>query len=56
MTELKLTKNETMVLDETLAHSLSQLQDEIAHTDLAEYRAMLKKRREVLLKIHGLLH
>ena len=56
MIDLKLNKNEKTVLRETLTRSLSQLHDEISHTDSSEYRDMLKKRREVLLKIQGLLH
>ena len=56
MIELKLNKNESTVLYETLDRSLSQLHDEICHTDSTEYRDMLKNRREVLLKIQGLLH
>lgn len=56
MIDLKLNKNEKTVLSETLARSLSQLHDEISHTDSSEYRDILKKRREILLKIQGLLH
>ena len=56
MIDLKLDKNEKTVLSETLMRSLSQLQDEISHTDSSEYRDILKKRREILLKIQGLLH
>jgi hypothetical protein len=56
MIDLKLNNREKKILDETLAHSLSQLSDEISHTDSIEYREMLKKRKVVLLKIQGLLH
>lgn len=56
MIDLKLNKNEKTILDETLTRSLSQLHDEISHTDSTEYRDMLKQRRDVLLKIQGLLH
>lgn len=56
MIELKLNNKEKAVLNETLTASLSQLHDEISHTDSTEYRDMLKKRKAVLLKIQGLLH
>jgi len=56
MVDLKLNNTEKKVLNETLSRSLSQLHDEISHTDSTEYRDMLKKRKAVLLKIQGLLH
>lgn len=56
MIDLKLNNTEKEVLSEILASSLSQLHDEISHTDSTEYRDMLKKRKEVLIKIQGLLH
>lgn len=56
MIDLKLNNKEKKILDETLGQSLSQLHDEISHTDSTEYREMLKKRKEVLLKIQGLLN
>jgi hypothetical protein len=55
MIDLKLNTQEKKVLSETLSQSLSQLHDEIRHTDATEYRALLKKRQKVLLKIQGLL-
>jgi hypothetical protein len=55
MIDLKLNKNERKVLNETLVMSLNQLRDEISHTDSTEYRDMLKKRKEILLKIQGKL-
>lgn len=56
MTDLKLNNTESKVLDEILTRSLNQLHDEISHTDSMEYRDILKQRKEVLLKIQGLLH
>ena len=56
MIDLKLNAREKKVLYETLTQSLSQLQNEISHTDSTEYRDNLKKRKEILLKIQGLLH
>jgi hypothetical protein len=56
MIDLKLSNNERKVLDETLVMSLNQLRDEISHTDSTEYRDMLKKRKEILLKIQSRLH
>lgn len=56
MIDLKLNDKEKNVLNETLVRSLNQLHDEISHTDSTEYRDMLKKRKEILLKIQGLLH
>ncbi len=56
MIDLKLNNTEKKVLSETLERSLSQLRDEISHTDSVEYRDMLKKRKEVLIKIQGLMH
>ncbi|MGW8312000.1 MAG: hypothetical protein ACWGOL_02065 [Desulfuromonadales bacterium] len=55
MIDLKLNTQEKKVLCETLSQSLSQLHDEIRHTDATEYRALLKKRQKVLLKILDLL-
>ena len=51
MMNLSLNDREQQVLNETLLTSLSRLTDEIAHTDLAEYRDELKARREILRKI-----
>ena len=56
MIDLKLNNTERKVLSETLEKSLSQLRDEICHTDSFEYRDMLKKRKEVLIKIQSLMH
>jgi hypothetical protein len=56
MIDLKLNSNESKVLNETLVMCLNQLYDEISHTDSTEYRDMLKKRKEILLKIQGKLH
>lgn len=56
MIDLKLNNTEKKVLSETLERSLSQLHDEISHTDSVEYREMLKKRKEVLQKIQSLMH
>ena len=56
MISLKLNETEKKILDEVLATSLSNLGDEIAHTDAREYRDNLKVRREVLTKIKGRLH
>ena len=56
MIEIKLSNTQKKVLNETLATSLNQLHDEITHTDSTEYRDMLRKRKEILLKIQGLLH
>jgi hypothetical protein len=55
MVDLKLNNQEKQALYETLTQSLGRLHDEISHTDSTEYRDLLKKRKEVLLKIQGLL-
>ena len=56
MINLKLNETEKKILHDVLTASLSNLQDEIAHTDTREYRDHLKTRREVLNKIKGRLH
>jgi len=56
MIDLKLNDKEKTVLNDTLTECLSRLHDEIAHTDAAEYRDMLKKRQEILVKIQGRLN
>lgn len=56
MIDLKLNNNERKILSETLMMSLNQLHDEISHTDSTEYRDILKKRKEILLKIQDKLH
>ncbi len=56
MIKLSLNDNEQEVLDQALLATLNRLSDEISHTDLAEYRDMLKERKEILLKIQGKLH
>jgi hypothetical protein len=55
MVDIKLNNQEKKVLHKTLTQSLDQLHDEISHTDSTEYRDLLKKRKEILLKIQGLL-
>ncbi len=51
MINLSLNDKEQQVLNETLLASLNRLQDEISHTDMADYRALLKERKEILEKI-----
>lgn len=56
MVELKLSVAEKKVLAEILESSLSRLVDEISHTDAHDYRAYLKERKEVLVKLRERLH
>ena len=56
MIDLRLNKEEAILLDQALSRSLSLLHDEIAHTDSTDYRDMLKSRRSVLLHIQSLLN
>ena len=56
MMHLELDEEERNALAETLDTDLSGLTDEISHTDTRDYREFLKKRREVLEKIRGMLH
>jgi hypothetical protein len=51
MLDLELTVAEQAVLREMLDSEISDLQEEIAHTDRLEYRDALKERRRVLQKL-----
>ena len=48
MTELSLNAEEAELLKQVLGRRLSDLEFEIAHTDHAEFRTLLKQRRTVL--------
>lgn len=51
MIHLDLTDEEEQTLREALRQYLSELDMEIAHTDRAEFRTMLKQRKAVLKKL-----
>ncbi len=55
MLQLELSEKHRKVLAETIDSSLSQLRDEIAHTDTHDYRELLIKRREALTAIRSKL-
>jgi hypothetical protein len=55
MTELALTPEEAEVLRQVLGRCVSDLELEIAHTDHADFRAMLRQRRAVLTGLHARL-
>lgn len=55
MLQLELSDKHRKVLAETLDSSLSQLRDEIAHTDTRDYREHLIKRRDMLTAIRSKL-
>jgi hypothetical protein len=52
-TELHLTDDEASALAEVLDVAIADLSPEIADTDNAAYRAMLRDRREVLRGLRG---
>lgn len=54
--KLELNRAEEQVLADTLESSLNRLRDEISHTDAYDYREVLKKRQEILLKLRKKLH
>lgn len=56
MTELQLSTNETLELANLLDASIADLSPEIADTDNADYRTMLRERRESLRTIRGKLN
>jgi hypothetical protein len=51
MLDLELTQAEEVLLREMLDSEISDLHEEIAHTDRFEYREALKERRRVLQKV-----
>ena len=51
MIQLDLTKEEKDILTEILENDLSDLRMEIADTDSLDFREMLKKQKEVLMKV-----
>ena len=51
MTQLDLTKEEKDILTEILENDLSDLRMEITDTDSLDFREMLKKQKEVLMKV-----
>lgn len=48
MTSLELAPEELNALDETLAHSVRDLAEEMSHTDSREFKDRLKQRKTVL--------
>jgi hypothetical protein len=52
---LELTSFETETLREVLKSYLADLHLEIAHTDSADFRDMLRERQRVLTKVHASL-
>jgi len=55
MTELPLNPEEAEMLEQALSRCVSDLEREIAHTDHAEFRKLLKQRRSVLTAVHARL-
>ncbi len=51
MLDLELTATEEVILREILTSEISDLRDEIAHTDSLEFREGLKERRRILQKV-----
>lgn len=51
MIQLDLTKEEKDILTEILENDLSDLRMEITDTDSLDFREMLKKQKEVLMKV-----
>jgi hypothetical protein len=51
MLDLELTATEEVILRDILTSEISDLRDEIAHTDSLEFREGLKERRRVLEKV-----
>ena len=51
MIQLYLTKEEKDILTEILENDLSDLRMEITDTDSLDFREMLKKQKEVLMKV-----
>lgn len=51
MIQLDLTKEEKDILTEILENGLSDLRMEITDTDSLDFREMLKKQKEVLMKV-----
>lgn len=51
MLELELTATEEIILRDMLASEISDLREEISHTDSMEFREGLKERRRVLQKV-----
>ena len=48
MAKLELTAEEMTILEETLERSISDLEEEIGHTDAHEFKEMLKQRKSLL--------
>lgn len=55
MIQLEITAEEREILVQLLEGCLSDLHDEISHTDNYDYREMLKHRRQVLMKLEDAL-
>lgn len=55
MIQLEVTPEEKEILFQMLEGCLSDLHDEISHTDNYDYREMLKHRRQVLQKLEDAL-
>ena len=55
MLDLDLTVAERAVLRTMLESEISELREEIAHTDSLEFRDRLKERRRVLQKVYDAL-
>lgn len=51
MVSLELTPEEQEVLTETLEHEVFDLRDEITHTDTADFKEKLRRRKKVLEEI-----
>jgi hypothetical protein len=51
MTSLELSPEELEILSEELQSKLSEMELEVAHTDTRDFKELLKKRQEVLVRI-----
>jgi hypothetical protein len=55
MCRIEITIEEQQVLEDVLRNALTTLEQEIHHTDHADYKHQLKHRREIIERIHDRL-
>lgn len=53
MANLQLTPDEERLLSEVLERSIKDIEVEVDHTDLRDFKAMLKQRRELLTQLRN---
>ena len=56
MIQIELTPDEQQILSQILDEDLSELRMEIANTDSQDYRARLRERKEVLMRVLETIH